>query len=73
MKEIIIFNNHFYLDKTGAIFWKEKDVVKRQVETLTYDQAKNLIKKANEIELLVKKNPQFSINITTDFIISHTT
>ena len=55
------------------IFWKEKNVVKKQVETLTYNQAKNLIKKANEIELLVKKNPQFSINITTDFIISHTT
>ena len=27
MKEIIIFNNHFYLDKTGAIFWKEKDTL----------------------------------------------
>ena len=27
MKEIIIFNNHFYLDKTGAIFWKEKNTL----------------------------------------------
>ena len=24
MKEIIIFNDHFYLHKTGAFFWKEK-------------------------------------------------
>ena len=27
MKEINIFNNHFYLHKTGAIFWKEKDTL----------------------------------------------
>ena len=27
MKEIIIFKNHFYLHKTGAIFWKEKDTL----------------------------------------------
>ena len=30
MKEINIFNNHFYLHKTGAIFWKEKDILKKQ-------------------------------------------
>ena len=27
MKEIIIFNNHFYLHKTGAVFWKEKNTL----------------------------------------------
>ena len=27
MKEIVIFNNHFYLHKTGAIFWKEKNTL----------------------------------------------
>tara|TARA_B100000575_G_scaffold217264_1_gene177898 strand:+ start:273 stop:929 length:657 start_codon:yes stop_codon:yes gene_type:complete len=27
MKEIIIFNDHFYLHKTGAIFWKEKNTL----------------------------------------------
>ena len=27
MKEIVIFNNHFYLHKTGAIFWEEKNTL----------------------------------------------
>ena len=27
MKEIVIFNNHFYLHKTGAIYWKEKNTL----------------------------------------------
>jgi DNA polymerase III subunit delta len=54
------------------IFWKEKEIVKQQVKQLNYKEAKNLIIKTNQIELLVKKNPQSSINITTDFIISHT-
>ena len=27
MKEIVIFKNHFYLHKTGAIFWKEKNTL----------------------------------------------
>ena len=55
------------------IFWKEKDLVKQQIKILSQNKTKKLISKTNEIELLVKKNPQFSINITTDFIISHTT
>ncbi len=29
MKEIIIFNDHFYLHKTGAVFWKEKNTLLR--------------------------------------------
>jgi DNA polymerase III subunit delta len=52
------------------IFWKEKEIVKQQIKTLNYIEAKDLIIKVNKIELLMKKNPQFSINITTDFIIS---
>lgn len=27
MKEIVIYDNHFYLHKTGAIFWKEKNTL----------------------------------------------
>jgi len=52
------------------IFWKEKDVVKQQIKTIKFDEAKSLMVKGNQIELLMKKNPQFSINITTDFIIN---
>ena len=52
------------------IFWKEKEIVKQQINKIKYNEAKNLIIRGNEIELLMKKNPQFSVNITTDFIIS---
>ena len=27
MKEIVIFSDHFYLHKTGAVFWKEKNTL----------------------------------------------
>ena len=54
------------------IFWKEKEIVKRQMTMLNYEKTKDLISKTMEIELLVKKNPQISLNITTDFVISHT-
>lgn len=54
------------------IFWKEKDLVKQQIKILNQHTTKKLISKTNEIELLIKKNPQFSVNITTDYIISYT-
>ena len=55
-----------------AIFWKEKEIVKQQVRMLNQNKTKDLILKTNGVELLIKKNPQISINLTTDFIISQT-
>tara|TARA_Y100001970_G_scaffold168631_1_gene206218 strand:+ start:1082 stop:2065 length:984 start_codon:yes stop_codon:yes gene_type:complete len=52
------------------IFWKEKDIIKKQITTLKQEQIKELMEKVVEIELLIKKNPQSSINITTDFVIN---
>ena len=52
------------------IFWKEKDIVKKQVKILNYDKIQKLIVKVNNIELLVKKHPSLSINIVTDFILN---
>ncbi len=54
------------------IFWKDKETVKKQITSFNFKRTKNLITKTNEIELLIKKNPQYSINFTTNFIISHT-
>lgn len=51
------------------IFWKEKEVVKQQIMSINYSETRNLMTKTNEIELLVKKNPQSSLNITTDFLL----
>ncbi len=52
------------------IFWKEKDIVKKQIKIWNYDKIQKLIVKVNNIELLVKKHPSLSINIVTDFILN---
>ncbi len=51
------------------IFWKEKEIVKKQIQSWSYKDAEDLIFQTNEIELLVKKNSANSINILSDFII----
>ena len=51
------------------IFWKEKDVVKKQIEILSLEKIKNLLIKSNDLELSVKKNPALSTNILTNFIL----
>ena len=52
-----------------AIFWKEKEIVKEQVKSLSYDKIKDLIVQTNDIELLIKKYPSTALNITTNFIL----
>ncbi len=54
------------------IFWKEKETVKQQVKAWNYEQIENLIKKTNNIEFQVKKNPSISINIITNFMLEQT-
>ncbi|MDC3006910.1 DNA polymerase III subunit delta [Candidatus Pelagibacter sp.] len=51
------------------IFWKEKEILKKQVGILSYQNIKDLIVKTNNLELIVKKNPSISINLITNFII----
>ena len=51
------------------IFWKDKEIVKKQVLSWTSLSLKNLIVKLIDIELSVKKNSYNSINITYDFIL----
>ena len=51
------------------IFWKDKETVKQQIKGWPYNATRNLIYKINEIELLIKKNPNSSINILSNFII----
>ncbi len=50
------------------IFWKEKDIVKRQIQNWRPDKIKKLILDINEIELLIKKNSYNPINMTLNFI-----
>ena len=51
------------------IFWKDKEITKKQIYEWTPENIKKLIFKLNEIELQIKKNIGNSINLITDFII----
>ena len=53
------------------IFWKDKPLVTQQIKSWEKEHLKNLIYKANEIELLVKKNSALAKNILADFIIDN--
>ena len=52
------------------IFWKEKDIVKKQIVNWTKNETENLIYEINDLELLVKKNSLSSLNLISDFILS---
>ena len=51
------------------IFWKDKEITKKQISIWKSKNIKNLIYKLNEIELSVKKNVNISINLITNFIL----
>jgi len=55
------------------IFWKDKEIVKQQVKNWSYKSIEDLIYKISDVELLIKKNSNISINILSDFIIEQTT
>jgi DNA polymerase-3 subunit delta len=65
-------NNNIDLTISSAkppIFWKDKELVKQQIYKWSPEDIKKLIYKINEIELLIKKNINNSINLITDFIL----
>ena len=51
------------------IFWKDKEITKKQIRQWKPENIKKLIYRLNEIELLIKKNLNISINLITDFIL----
>ena len=52
------------------IFWKEKEIVKKQINKWNRQDVINLIKEIYEIEMLVKRNSSSSLNIVCDFIVN---
>ena len=52
------------------IFWKDKEIVKKQVINWSIKKIEQLIISINEVELQIKKNSLNSINIVYDFIIN---
>ena len=78
LKKILIlsseFKNNNNIDLTISsarppIFWKDKEIVKQQIFNWTPENIKKLIYKISEIELLIKKNMQNSVNLIRDFIL----
>ena len=50
------------------IFWKDKDIIKIQIQNWTNKNIKDLIIKTNEVELEVKKNSNNALNIIFNFL-----
>ena len=51
------------------IFWKDKEIVKQQINMWSPEKIRTLIYRLNELELIIKKNLGNSIKIITDFIL----
>ncbi len=72
LKSDFIKNNN--LEKTISsykppIFWKEKELLKQQIKIWDYNKIKDLIIKTSNLEYEIKKNPNISIYLMTNFIL----
>ena len=68
------FNENKSLDKTISnakppIFWKDKEIVKQQINNWSPNQINKAIVNVNEIELQIKKNRTNPVNIISNFIL----
>ena len=50
------------------IFWKEKEIVKKQVQIRSTEEIKNIIFKVNNLETLIKKNSANSMLFVSNFV-----
>jgi len=50
------------------IFWKEKEIVKKQAQSWTTNEVKNIIYEISNLEIIVKKNTENSLNFVSDFV-----
>ena len=53
------------------IFWKEKEIIKIQVNLWKSDELKKKIYKINDVEGLIKLNSANSLNVVSDFIVNY--
>ena len=77
-KKILILSNNFSKNKNiektisaakPPIFWKDKEITKKQIMLWKPEHLKKLIYKLGDIELQIKKNIDNSINVVTNFIL----
>jgi len=78
LKKLLILAEQFLINKDlnktilqakPPIFWKDKDIVKKQISLWKPDKIKKMICHLNNIELQIKKNSLNAINIILDFLI----
>jgi len=74
LKLCLEFENNKNIDLTisnakPAIFWKEKDLIRLQLSKWKSKDIKLLIYRINDLELLIKKNINISVNISSNFMI----
>ena len=78
LKKILVLSENYYLNKDiektinearPPIFWKDKEIVKKQVKYWSAENLQNLIMQINQIELLIKRNSNNALNYILDFII----
>ncbi len=50
------------------IFWKEKDIVKKQAQSWSTNEVKEIIFKINDLEALIKKNASNSMLFVSNFV-----
>ena len=77
-KKILILSSTFEANKDmdltissakPAVFWKDKEITKQQIHKWKSKNIKELIYKLSEIELIIKRNINNSINVITDFVL----
>ena len=61
--------DHTIMNFKPQIFWKDKELVKKQIKIWTLNRTYKLIEEINRIELNIKKNSVNSLNILFDFIL----
>ncbi len=78
LKKILSLSLEYKINKniddviSGAkppIFWKDKEITKQQIYKWSPENIKNTIFKVSELELLIKKNINISMNLTANFIL----
>ena len=63
--------NQIILKFKPPIFWKDKEIVKKQIQKWSLRDIENFIYKLSELELSVKKNYNSSLNLMSNFIIEN--
>lgn len=51
-----------------AIFWKEKEAVKKQIQLWSITEVKKMLYRLNDLEILIKQNSMNSLNFVSDFV-----